>query len=630
MTSQGFRHYYIDGFAGVGMCLVRETHELVKGSALSALRIKPPFRYYNLIDYSDEAIGSFNAWMQQERGSVPSEVLDRVSIYCGDANQVLVNDVFPGVRYREYERALCLLDPYGLDLKWTVIQAAGDSGTIEIFLNFPTMAMNRKAQEELVADLEKLPGHLWDLTDDELEEHPEETQLLSRAHRHVETIRELDFAPVISGSNNDPPAWHAWTDKAKVNSHIARFKRPLFHEDEDKRDPLAFLIVKSMLLTGFDAPVEQVMYLDRDIRQAELLQAVARVNRTCETVRAKKSAGFVVDYYGVARNLREALSAYAEEDIEGTLQSLKDEIPKLRDRHERVLAVFKNVGIDIRTQAGQQEAVDLLEDERIRADFLVKLRLFLTTLDLVLPRPEALPYTEDAKRLGLIQLRARNHYRDDQVLIGKEVGEKVRQLIDQHVIAEGIDPAIPPISILDAEFEEHVARQANDRAKASDMEHAARYHIRKHFDEDPEHYQKLSERLESILDELEGHWDELVEALNNLSDEIRGGRTEGTYGLDPKVQAPFLGVLRQEVGGDAGMSDEDLSRLALITVELVDHIQSEIKLTDFWQSKHNQEVLHNWIVQSLDDQNILPFSRLPEVADRLVELAKKNHQKLIQ
>ena len=488
----------------------------------------------------------------------------------------------------------------------------------------------RKAQEELVADLEKLPEHLRDLTEDELQEHPEETQLLSRAHRHVETIRELDFAPVISGSNNDPPAWHAWTDKAKVNSHIARFKRPLFHEDEDKRDPLAFLIVKSMLLTGFDAPVEQVMYLDRDIRQAELLQAVARVNRTCETVRAKKSAGFVVDYYGVARNLREALSAYAEEDIEGTLQSLKDEIPKLRDRHERVLAVFKNVGIDIRTQAGQQEAVDLLEDERIRADFLVKLRLFLTTLDLVLPRPEALPYTEDAKRLGLIQLRARNRYRDDQVLIGKEVGEKVRQLIDQHVIAEGIDPAIPPISILDAEFEEHVARQANDRAKASEMEHAARYHIRKHFDEDPEHYQKLSERLESILDELEEHWDELVEALNNLSDEIRAGRTEGTYGLDPKLQAPFLGILRQEIVGDAGMSDEDLSRLALITVELVDHIQSEMKLADFWQSKHNQEVLHSWIVQYLDDQNILPFSRLPEVADRLVELAKKNHQKLIQ
>src|SRR5660398_277367 len=232
-------------------------------------------------------------------------------------------------------------------------------------------------------------------------------------------------------------------------------------------------------------------------------------------MRAKKSAGFVVDYYGVARNLREALSAYAEEDIEGTLQSLKDEIPKLRDRHERVLAVFKNVGIDIRTQAGQQEAVDLLEDERIRADFLVKLRLFLTTLDLVLPRPEALPYTEDAKRLGLIQLRARNRYRDDQVLIGKEVGEKVR-----------------------------------------------------------------------------------------------AGRTEGTYGLDPKLQAPCLGVLRQEIVGDAGMSDEDLSRLALITVELVDHIQSEMKLADFWQSKHNQEVLHNWIVQFLDDQNILPFSRL--------------------
>jgi len=488
----------------------------------------------------------------------------------------------------------------------------------------------RKAQAELVAELEALDSSLRDLSEGELRGHPEKTQFLVRAYRHLDTIRELEFAPVISGANNDPPAWRRWTDKAKVDSHIARFKRPLFHEEEDKRDPLAFLIVKSMLLTGFDAPVEQAMYLDRDIRQAELLQAVARVNRTYGGGGAVKSAGLVVDYYGVARHLKEALAAYSEEDVEGSLKSLKDEIPKLRDRRQRVMAVFSDQGIDIRRQDGQDAAVDLLENERLRADFLVKLRLFLTTLDLVLPRPEALPYTEDAKRLGLIQLRARNRYRDEVVLVGKEVGEKVRELIDQHVIAEGIDPAIPPISILDTEFEAHVSRHPNDRAKASEMEHAARYHIRKHFAEDPELYQKLSERLETILDEMEGRWDELVVALEDLTDEIRAGRGKDGTGLDPEVQAPFLGVLRREVGGTGQLLDEELSPLALITVELVDHIQSEVKLADFWQSAHNREVLHSWIVRFLDNQDILPLDRLPEVADRLVELAKKNHPKLIQ
>ena len=72
--------------------------------------------------------------------------------------------------------------------------------------------------------------------------------------------------------------------------------------------PVAFLIVKSMLLTGFDAPVEQVLYLDRSIKEAELLQAIARVNRTA----SGKNVGYVVDYYGVGEHLKQALAAYSE------------------------------------------------------------------------------------------------------------------------------------------------------------------------------------------------------------------------------------------------------------------------------------------------------------------------------
>ena len=97
-----------------------------------------------------------------------------------------------------------------------------------------------------------------------------------------------------------------------------------------------------MLLTGFDAPVEQVLYLDRPIQAHELLQAIARVNRT----RARKAAGLVVDYFGVARHLAEALAVYAAEDVEGALTRLEDEIPTLRDRHERAVALFRDRGVD--------------------------------------------------------------------------------------------------------------------------------------------------------------------------------------------------------------------------------------------------------------------------------------------
>jgi type I restriction enzyme, R subunit len=387
-----------------------------------------------------------------------------------------------------------------------------------------------------------------------------------------------------------------------------------------------------MLLTGFDAPVEQVMYLDRHIREAELLQAIARVNRTCSINGAsgvvEKGFGIVVDYYGVARHLKDALKAYSDEDVEGALESLKDEIPKLRDRHCRVVDLFRTRDTDI---ADTEACVQLLADERLRADLHVKLKQFLVTLDLVLPRPEGLPFVNDAKLLAHIQARARNRYRSNERLIGKEVGEKVRKLIDDHIVSLGIDPKIPPIEITSAHFEEHVDKERSPRAKASEMEHALRYHIRKHLDEDPTHYKKLSERLRGILKELEGRWDELAEALKKLVDEAKQGREQdGATGLDPETQAPFFDMLKQEAVGGEKLEGVALDNLCALTVELVDHIQQEIAIVGFWSRPQAREGLRSWIFMTLDDADLLPFDRLDPMADKLMELTKANHHRLVR
>jgi len=480
------------------------------------------------------------------------------------------------------------------------------------------------ARTELVEQLDGVDEKLLGLDEEKVLQLPKGQQYLVRAHRWLDTLKELEFAPVISAGNNDDPAWKKWTDHPKVKDRIERFKRPLFHDDAVKRSPLAFLIVKSMLLTGFDAPVEQVMYLDRHIKEAELLQAIARTNRPY----SKKKAGLIVDYYGVGRHLKEALAAYSQEDIEGALQSLKDEIPKLRDRHQRVLDLFRQRGIE--DVAREEDAcIDLLRDPKLRAEFQVKLKRFLSSLDLILPRPEALAFVRPAKVLGNIQHRARIRYdRDHRTPMGKEVGEKVRKLIDDHLISLGVDPSIPPISILDATFGDHVGMEKTDRAKASEMEHALRYHIRKHFDEDPEHYEKLSERLDGILADMKDRWENLVAALQDFVQEVQEGRQADETGLDPETQAPFLGVLKHEVAGDGEIGEKELRELCRTTVELVDHIQTEIRMVGFWQTPHAQNVLRKEVIQFLDDQNLMPFERLDGVADRIMELAKVNQAKL--
>lgn len=451
-----------------------------------------------------------------------------------------------------------------------------------------------------------------------------ESEFGRKVRPHLETIKSLRFAAAISGTNDDPPEYAEWTDEAKRRDRITRFKKPLASEDPEKADGLAFLCVKSMLLTGFDAPVEQVLYLDRKMQGHELLQAIARVNRTA----SGKSHGLVVDYYGVARHLEKALDMYAGEDSKdagGAMKDIAAELPRLEARHLRALAVFEDRGLDI---GDFQPCLDLLRDTSIRADFSVKLGQFLESLEIVLPRPEALPSVADAKTLGFINKAAANLYRDSQLSIFG-AGAKVRDLIDTHIVSHGVDPKVPPVSILDAHFYEAVASRGSDRAKASEMEHAARHHIEQRMNEDPAHYRKLSERLEDILSRLEDNWGDLLEELRRLTEEIRAGRPADDTGLDPDTQKPFLGLLIEDSGGESrDLPADRLEELAFRTVELVDLLKGDVCVRDFWRNTHRQHTLRGKVHNFLDDNDLVPFERQAVVADEIVDLAHHLHYRL--
>lgn len=486
----------------------------------------------------------------------------------------------------------------------------------------------QKARDELLADAEMLSAADKALDDEALCQRPPKIQAVVQAWRYRDTLRALQFAPIISGSNNDDPAWKQWTDGAVHEQLIKRFKKPLFHAKPDKTDPLTFLIVKSMLLTGFDAPIAGVMYLDRPIREAELLQAIARVNRTG----FGKRCGIVVDYYGVAQHLQEALAAYADEDVQGALASLKDEVPILRDRHLRVVDLFRQRGIE--SLDDTEACIEALGEEKLRAEFAVKLKTFLTSLDTVLPRPEGLPFTKDAKRLAYLYARARNRYKDTPVL-GKDVGAKVRKLIDDHVISLGIDPKIPPIQLSDANFEKHVSRAVNDRAKASEMEHAIRSHIRGHADEDPVLYRKLSQRLSDILKTVGDQWDELTSQLQEIINELRSGKAgQGATVSDlPEHYAPFLRTLLDVVCAEAEPTPAELVRLKDVTVELVDLLQQELQSSrNIWNKPIAQEALNSQLFDQL--MRIRPplvdADKAGALADRLMAQARASHDKLVK
>lgn len=133
MNNYNFEYYYIDAFSGAGHHKSKTKNEVIDGSPKRAIDVEPQFSHYYFIDLEKKKTD----YLASILGS-----LDNVTLKEGDCNDILTKDVFPNVKYNEYKRALCLLDPYGLHLDWDVIKMAGELESIELFLNFPVMNMN--------------------------------------------------------------------------------------------------------------------------------------------------------------------------------------------------------------------------------------------------------------------------------------------------------------------------------------------------------------------------------------------------------------------------------------------------------------------------------------------------------
>ncbi len=479
------------------------------------------------------------------------------------------------------------------------------------------------AHSELVHKLENIPPHLPGVPPEVMAQLPADEQFLARAHTHLDTLRRITFAAVISGEQNDPPTWKEWSESAKTEQRVGQkgwFKMPLVSDDPEKQHGLAILCVKSMLLTGFDAPVEQALYLDRPMKGAELLQAIARVNR----IYPGKGCGLVVDYCGVVKKLHEALAMYIQADRDGVMRRLLDDLPTLEDRHRDVLCVFRDEGLNIYKQ--RAECVELLADVKPRAEFTVKLRRFLEALDMLLPRPEGLPFTRDARQLGFINMQAKNRYRDNQ-LNTRGAGPTVEALIDQYVRANGIDPKVPPVSILSVQFPQAVREAGSSRAQASEMEHAARYHIKVHLAEDPAHYKKLSERLDEILQEFRDQWDDLAKNLWQFTEHMRQAESREVPGLDTQREAPIYRLLAQEFAGGT-IPVEREGALKLACKEMTTEMRQHLSRVDFWRNRPAQDRLRGWLVDFLDKQNVVPFEKLNGIANEVLKLARALHTRL--
>jgi type I restriction enzyme R subunit len=461
----------------------------------------------------------------------------------------------------------------------------------------------------------------------------------------IRRIAFLKVAVVVSSdATNEAAEIIAARREAKELNAIESFCQPFDLDAYDKANTgVAFLVVCDMLLTGFDAPIEQVMYIDKRLKEHNLLQAIARVNR----VTHGKQRGFIVDYIGLANHLTDALKIYADEDAEDLKQgfrNLTSELPILEERYRRLLQHFQGLGVhDIEafatgTMAGADDtvrvvhkAVDALEAIKARADFEVYLKKFLTSLDLILPGAAAQRYRGPARRFGYLMRMTKERFKDDSIDFAG-VGQKVAALINQHLIELGIDPQIPPVELLDPDFVDQVTGHTGGsaRAKASEMEHAIRKHCTIHFDEDPAFFKRMSEKLDTLIAKHGEDWKILAETYEELRAEIRAGRGKGSAEQPAEVSV-FRDNLFDLIGDGATLSVEDVAMMDALSARLVGIIREAIEIVEFWRKPNLVRRLRANIDTELMVSGIGPVQdQHQRIAVELTKLAEKRHSELVR
>lgn len=339
-----------------------------------------------------------------------------------------------------------------------------------------------------------------------------------------------------------------------------------------------------MLLTGFDAPIEQALYLDRPIRDAELLQAIARVNRPAR----RKTEGLVVDYYGVLNNLAVTLAAYqGNPRALDSLRDMSEELPELGRTAGEFRAFLEAVGIDadgLTTRAGLAQAVLELSDPARRADFDRTLGEFLGAVDRVLPHEDALEFLPEARAWSVLQMRVRRHYRDDTGggFVMRGYGRKVRALIADHLEAQEVDQAVPPVSILAPDFDEVVGRLPVREAAAEQVQ-GLRYHLEeRQAVEDRAVYRQLSAELERVLEEFAGRWEDIVRELGPLVERARQAEEAdpAVADLSPMEQRLYV-LLGEKLAESEVLDDPAPLELRRVVAEVYGEITSRVSLASF-------------------------------------------------
>ena len=407
-------------------------------------------------------------------------------------------------------------------------------------------------------------------------------------------------------------------------------------ESFKKEGPPDMLIVVDKLLTGFDAPRNTVLYVDKALKEHSLLQAIARVNRLHDD----KDFGYIIDYRGIlgeldsALNTYGALEGYEEEDLDGTVTAIQEEIGKLPQKHSDLVSLFK----EVKNQADTEALEQYLEDELNRKEFYELLSGFAASLKVALssssfitdsPEEKIKRYKDDLKFYH--NLRASVMRRYSEIVDYSEYENRIKALVNRHISSTEIEELNDPISIFDTEaFEKELQRLKGDKARADTIATRTKKTITENWDKDPAFYKRFSELIEEAFRAYRDKryteaqlLEEMRKVQKAIVDKDHSDLPEKLHG---KEQASaFFGIVRDIFQNSSIEAGEDI--LADVGLK-VDEIIESHKIVHWTQ---NQDIQNKMLIEIEDylfsikgrhDIN-LTSEAIDEIMEQVLDTARK-------
>jgi type I restriction enzyme R subunit len=377
-----------------------------------------------------------------------------------------------------------------------------------------------------------------------------------------------------------------------------------------------------MLLTGFDAPIEQVMYLDKPLRDHNLLQAIARTNR----VYPNKGCGKIIDYYGITKNLEAALN-FDESVVDSAMINISKIKEKFTEVLETIVRIFVGVNFEDPSIENLRHCLKIFVDNTDKQNFFEdkynKLKLYFEILS---PDPFLKQHMRQFEWITSFYLAFVKEFKADEALgetyLLADYGQKLKGLIQDKIDYEGITKNFRELKINDLYVLERL-KQMDDEEKALNLEKMLKREISINLETNPA-FKKFSERLSAIKKEFEQHQIDLADRIKKYYELLEEVKKKGDEAKD-------LGLTLEEYGLYA-ISEEFIENFKEpITKDFIRDMAHKISgiLDKNWQESSKRDFFMKEIKRTIQElvlkeyKGKISVNDFPKYLNRLVDIIIK-------